>query len=394
MPKYLFRSTLISLCLLSLNINVIAVEKDTQKSYKVYSVKKQIIPITIDVAGTVVPQKTVTLSAQLPGRINFIAGEEGDAFKAGQLLVSIDDSGLRAKQESAYAQRDSAYAAIRNARAQLNREIASPMSESSGKAPGGMGLPAMMDQMFTSPMQDMTGMRDQDMERESDLILRQTQLAQTYTNYKQSEAQIKEIEATLRDAVSVAPFDGVIKNIHIEVGDTIQPGQRIVEFSQIDTYKIEVKIPVRLSRSLKKGMKVLVKLDNNQHIAAPVSRIFPIANAKDHTVHTEIDLPKNTDTTAGSYAAVSIPDRSFNQASNLAIPETAIVRKNGLPLVFSLDDEGKTRIRIVRLGEASMGGMIIILSGVQENDKIIANPDTKLRAGQQIIKTKSTSEKK
>lgn len=386
MQKNRLKTLIISLGLLSTGGLIQAQPDNMASQYKTHTIKKQIIPITIDVAGTVVPQKTVQLAAQVPGRINYIAGKEGDRFRAGDLLVSIDDSALKANQDAAYAQREAAYAALRNAQVQLEREIISPMSASSGRAPGGMGMPAMMDQMFTTPMQSMTGMRDQGMERRSDVISRETQLAQARTKLKQAEAQIKEINAKLRDATSVAPFDGIIKYVHIEVGDTIQPGQQIVEFSQIANYKIEADIPIRLSKSLRKGMQILVKLDDGNQIAAPISRIFPIANQHDHTIRTEIKLPDNVSTTAGSYAAVSIPDASYSQTSSLAIPEQAIIRKNGLPLIFSVGDDGQAHIRIVRLGEQSMNGMIVVLSGVNEDDQIITNPDTSLRAGQQIIK--------
>ena len=37
----------------------------------------------VSLGGTVVPFKDVTFSAQIPGRIKSIAGEEGDHFKSG-----------------------------------------------------------------------------------------------------------------------------------------------------------------------------------------------------------------------------------------------------------------------------------------------------------------------
>ena len=39
--------------------------------------------------GSVIPYKEVTLSAQMPGRIEFIAGNEGDSFQAGSLLLTV-----------------------------------------------------------------------------------------------------------------------------------------------------------------------------------------------------------------------------------------------------------------------------------------------------------------
>ena len=52
--------------------------------------------------GSVIPLKEVTLAAQMPGRVISIAGEEGDEFMAGALLLSLNDDGL---QESANRQK-------------------------------------------------------------------------------------------------------------------------------------------------------------------------------------------------------------------------------------------------------------------------------------------------
>ena len=53
---------------------------------------------TVSVGGTVIPYKEVTLAAQLPGRVNYLAGIEGDRFKEGDLLLAIDDAELLAQR--------------------------------------------------------------------------------------------------------------------------------------------------------------------------------------------------------------------------------------------------------------------------------------------------------
>ena len=55
---------------------------------------------TVSLGGTVVPYKEVTLAAQLPGRVKYLAGIEGDSFKEGTLLVALDDNELLAKRKA------------------------------------------------------------------------------------------------------------------------------------------------------------------------------------------------------------------------------------------------------------------------------------------------------
>ena len=185
---------------------------------------------------------------------------------------------LLARLEAAAASRDSAAADIRNARVQLQRELYSPRSNSSGSAPGGMGMPAMMDQAFTNPMQSMMGMRNRGSERTSDLVGAETTLAQATTRYKSAEANIKEIQSMLRDTQGVAQFSGVIQKVHVEVGDTVQPGQPLLDFSESAALKVEADLPVRLSRTLQPGQLLDVALAATaccRHLSA-VSTRWPI----------------------------------------------------------------------------------------------------------------------
>lgn len=96
------------------------------------------------VGGTVIPFKEVTLSAQVPGRVIFLAGAEGHRATEGEVLVRIDDADLQAKRRAAVAQVYQADAGLRNSYMQYNRELYSPRQNSITGFPG-MGVPATFD---------------------------------------------------------------------------------------------------------------------------------------------------------------------------------------------------------------------------------------------------------
>lgn len=347
-----------------------------------FTVKRESIPVSINIAGTVTALKTAQLSAQIPGRVSYIAGREGDRFAYGAELIRIDDTALKARLESAWAQRNAAQAAIRNASAQLHREAINPRSEASTQAPGGMGMPAMMDQMFTNPMQNMTGMRSRGNERSSDLINRETQLTQADTQYKQADAKIKEIQASLRDARTLAPFAGVIQTLNVEIGDTMQPGQPLLTFSETGGFQVNADVPVRLIAGLQEGMKLPVRLDGaDPAIPARIARVFPVADPTQHTLRVEMDLPIGTRATVGQYAEVQVPDLSIRSNGQLVIPSSAVIHKGGLPLVFTVGEDGRTRLRVVRLGETVGSEYTIVLSGIREGERLVSTPRPGMRAG-------------
>jgi len=353
--------------------------------FKVHTVNRESIPLTVSFAGTVSADKTLQLTAQMPGRIAAIAGQEGDAFDKGAVLVELDDSGLLARLDAAIANREAAIADMRNARVQLDRELYSPRSNSSGAAPGGMGMPAMMDQVFTNPMQNMMGMRSRGTELRSDLVGAETALAQANTRMRSADANIKEIESMLRDTQGIAQFSGVIQKVYVEVGDTVQPGQPLVDFSESAALVVETDLPVRLSRSLRLGQPIDVALQGNSVIQAPVGLIHPVADPRQNTVRVELTLPTGSGATPGQYVEIRVPDNAAQMPAQLTVPKSAIVTKGGLPLVYVIGSDGKARLRVVRLGNAPDDNTRVVLSGVNVGDKLVDQPPPGLRAGTQIL---------
>lgn len=355
-----------------------------QVSASLYQIQNQNYSPNVAVGGTVSAKKEVLLAAQIPGRVTYLAGKEGQAFKAGQLLFTLDDSALQANLQAARAQEKAAISNIRNAGAQLTREIESPSISSN--APGGMALPSMMDRMFTNPMQGFMGMREQGAERHADLVARQTSVDQAWATLGQVQSQIKEIQSRLRDSQGIAPFDGVIVKNFVEVGDTVQPGQKIQQFADTSRLKVDADMPLRLRGSMHPGEVLEVKLDAiAMAVPATVSRIHPIADKIRHTIRVELDLPPNPLISAGMYAKVIIPDATSRGGMPvISIPASAVVMRGGLPLVFVADQNGRANVRMVRTGETTPNGNVIILSGLNTGEYIVKSPRPGMQSGDPI----------
>jgi RND family efflux transporter MFP subunit len=339
---------------------------------------------TVSIGGTVVPYKEVTLAAQLPGRIKFIAGIEGDTFEESALLVAIDESELLARRNAAYAQLASADSQLRNAGVQYSRELWSPRSRN---APGGMGMPNLFDQMFTRPAEEFFGGRDRDAERGADLYASTTAIDQARSALLQAQAEIRAIDAKLRDAKSVAPFDGVITDKFVEVGDTVQPGQPLLKFADVTWLQIELDVPARLVTGLHE-MQVLERAatldDYPEPVDVRVAQIFPMADARRHTIKVKLDLPQGV-SQPGMYAKVQIPDvtAATSESQVPAIPTTAIRYRSSLPVVFLQNSEGQPELRLIREGRRLDNGMTTVLSGLAPGDRVYTNPGPELLSSSQ-----------
>jgi multidrug efflux pump subunit AcrA (membrane-fusion protein) len=345
---------------------------------QIVTVQASSIGSSVALGGTVVAYREVTLTAQIPGRVEFLAGTEGDRFKADDILVAIDDDDLLAQRRSALAQLSNAQSAISNAQVQYQRELWSPQSRSISRS-GGMGVPNMFDQMFTQPFAQsfMPGNvgGDRWVDRQADIHGYGTQLTQAHNQALAAQSQIEEIDAKLRDTRSFAPFDGVITRKMVEEGDTVQPGQPLLEFADLTYLQVEVDVPVRLMPGLKKGMLIPSRLDvGNVRVDVRVAQIFPSADPVRHTVTVKFDLPVNVPGGPGMYAEVMVPDISTGVSSVPVIPDSAVLWRGSLPAVYVATDGDQAELRLIRLGDYVGSHEVAVLSGLQIGERIYVSP--------------------
>ena len=361
----------VTAAVVALSVSTFARDRDFED---VFVVKESSETPTVVLSGNVVPFKEVTLAAQLPGRVKFIAGIEGELFDSGTTLIALDEDELLAKRSAAYAQAAAADADLRNAGVQYSRELWSPQSKN---APGGMAIPNLFDQMFTRPAEDFFGQRDRGAERSADLYASGTRMEQARSAMLRAQSEIRAIDAKLRDAKSLAPFDGVIVEKYVEEGDTVQPGQPMLKFADITWLQIEVDVPASLAQGLQ-PMSVLqnaATFDNHpEPVAVRVAQIFPMADVQRHTVKVKFDIPQGV-SKPGMYAKVLIPDTSGPAKSQLpVIPSTAIRYRGSLPVVYIQNEKGEPELRMVRQGKRLDNGMTMVLSGIAPGDRVYPNP--------------------
>lgn len=337
------------------------------------------------IGGTVIPYREVTLTAQLPGRVQFIAGEEGDRFRINQVLVALDDDDLLARRRQILAQLQATTYGYTDARLQYAREFWAPGEKLARyfepRRSASMGLfPSMFERFFGGG----GGYNDTWrawrygnpwIERQVDLYSRGSRVGQASSQVMAMRAKIDEIDARLIDTRSIAPFDGVILKKLVEVGDTVQPGQPLLKYADTNDLQIRLDVPARLMPGLHQDMILPATLDvGDLEVNARVAQIFPVADALRHTVTVKLDLPQGVPGGPGMYAEVAIPDGSVPETNVPVVPSTAIVWRGSLPAVFAVDDSGKPSLRLVRLGQKLGTDLVAVLSGLRAGERILASP--------------------
>jgi len=317
----------------------------------------------VSVGGSVVPAREITFTAQMPGRVEYLAGDEGGFFKRSTVLVAMDDAELLAQRRAAIAQIGNAQAAQRNASMQFQRELQSPDKK------------GMFGQMMPGPFGDMMSESKKGIEREADLYSQRTSIEQAQSSLMQAHSRLQQIDAKLRDTRSNAPFDGVIIDKKVEVGDTVQPGQPLVVFADMSRLQLQADVPARLAVALREGMVIGARLDDvaDTRIQASLVQVFPMADPTRHTVRVKFDIPKDAPAAPGMYAEVLIPEPGAIGMDLPVIPGKAVFRRGGLPMVKVLNQAGQTELRLVRLGESLGNGKRVVLAGVVPGEKVVVS---------------------
>jgi RND family efflux transporter MFP subunit len=235
--------------------------------------------------------------------------------------------------------------------------------------------------MFTRPMEDFIGERSRGAELSADLYSSGTQIDQARSALMRLQAELQALDSKLRDARSIAPFDGVIVKKFIEVGDTVQPGQPLLNYADVEYLQVEVDVPARLRPGIREGMMIHAELDvNHRRVPVRVAQVFPMADPQRHTVKVKFDLPQGV-AEPGMYAKVLVPDFNAPARANPVIPLSAIRYNGSLPGVYVLDEQGGAQLRLIRVGEPSPGGLITVLSGLRPGERILADPPAGIAAG-------------
>jgi multidrug resistance efflux pump len=252
--------------------------KNFNSTYNIQQVFGRSLDKRALLGGKVISSAQVTLSAQVSGDVLTINGKEGDMFKRGAILITLEQESIQAQRDAVYAEISSANEALRNAGVQYSQSIVSPNSSSMFG-----GIPGMFS-MFTDPMVKMSGRGDPAFDKFANRTSRYTSYQQAKNKLTQARLKLKQVEERLKDANVVAPFDGVIVVKNVDQGDIVQSGQVLMKFANIKKLQVELNVPSRLITSLKLNKKYRIKLDMvNVVVNAKLSQIYPKQDRLSHS---------------------------------------------------------------------------------------------------------------
>jgi membrane fusion protein, multidrug efflux system len=299
-----------------------------------------------EASGTLVAFRGVTVGSELPGAIREVSFDSGTSVKKGAVLVKLDTSTEEAQLASARADENLA---------RLNYERAVEVRK------GQANTPADLDA--------------------------------AEARYKQAQAAVETLRATIEKKTIRAPFDGRIAIRQVELGQVLGAGAPVASLQSVTPIYVEFSLPQQALARIKVGQPVHVHTDT-----------FPGVtwNGKVSTINTEVDVAtRNVKVRAtipnedgrlrpGMFTNVEV--LAPEQVPVLLVPATAVIYAPYGDSVFVLDQkkgpDGKDQLtaqqRFVRLGERR-GDLVAVLTGLKAGESVVSSGAFKLRSGASVV---------
>ena len=324
--------------------------------------KEAEVPVTLKATGTLRAHQTATLSAQVMGRVEQVLVREGDAVRAGQTLVVLDDSTTKSALEQA------------NAAVTAQEKQQSAVESNAELAASTLArYKQLQSQKSVSP-------------QEMDEVTRRAEAAQAQLDAMRAQTQaVKAQQASARAILGytriIAPFSGVITGRMVDPGALASPGVPLLQIDSAGPLELDTTVAESAIASVRLGMKIGVAVDGAaEDPTGTVAQIVPAADATSHSFLVKIDLPPTQNLRAGMYATAEIPTGT-RQA--VVMPRSAVVVRGSLACAYVLDSNNVAQLHYLTLG-AAQGYQIEILSGISGGERLVDNPADRDLAGKRI----------
>ena len=193
-------------------------------------------------------------------------------------------------------------------------------------------------------------------------------------------------QKNLTDCRLLAPVSGVVGRQPVKVGETAMPSQAIVIILDINTVKVKVAIPEGEIAAIAPDQASRIHVESaDLTIAGGRIEKGVQADALTHTYDVRIQVDnKGHKLLPGMVANVSFDTGKDTPVAQF-IPVTAVQRcADGSLFVWTVGNEKKAHRTPVTIGQ-TMGNRVAVLTGIEEDTRVVTEGYQKLSEGTSVI---------
>jgi RND family efflux transporter MFP subunit len=303
--------------------------------------------------GVIEAERQTVIAAEVSGRVVAVSVHPGERIRKNQIMIRLDERAVDQNVAAKVAQERAVRATLEVATREYERQ----------------------NQLFAKGYISQAALDRAE--------------ARFKTTKAQTEAQLAESSALRAQAgyyVLRAPFDGIVAEVPVSLGDMAQPGRTLVSFYDPSHLRVTAQVPESMILSSSTTVPSRLELKGAgmkaQWIIPTYVTVLPTADPSSHTVQVRLGLPGDALHPLGrpgTFVRAWFPSGDSTREV-LWIPLSAVVHRAEMTGVYVRDREGHPLLRQVRLGRV-LEQQVEILSGVSPGEQVVPEAQRALTQG-------------
>ena len=322
--------------------------------------KRETIKPVLTFAGNLDPVWQAKIASKIAGRIQSVLVNEGDYVEAGTVLAALDSSEIDATVNAA---RGSVY----DAKANLEQAETTLARYQRLLEKGAISQQEVDNASFARDM---------------------------------AAGKLESAQGTYENAYSrmegtrvITPHSGYVVKRYYQEGYYAKDTDALFNVADISTLLVKINIPEGQIGAVAIGSvaEIEVPAMPGKKFQGKVTKIAAVADAPGRTFAAEVSIPNSDGLLRGGvYANVYI--KSNDKPNALVIPQSAIVMREDQRTVFVLDQDNFVKRKVLTTGYIG-NGLVEVLGGLEENERIVIGGQNKIREGSKVKIDEAGSEK-
>jgi membrane fusion protein, multidrug efflux system len=279
----------------------------------------------VEVPGAVEAVHAAELASRLSAVVESVHAEEGAFVHAGDLLVRLGGSDVRARLEAGGAAFKAAHSQLDRMRTLFQKNAATQQEVDAAEAA------------------DAAAQAERDAAR----------------------AQIAYVDIR-------APFDGWITAKRVQTGDLALPGQTLVSIQGVGRLRVAATVTEGQAERLHVGQAADAVLEDGKVVPTRIAILGRTGDTGSRRFLVKSDLPKDAGARAGSFARLRLPRGPEDEETPALVPAGAVIERGALTGVFVVED-GVARLRWISLGEPA-GDAVLVRAGLRAGEEVVLAP--------------------
>jgi membrane fusion protein, multidrug efflux system len=327
-----------------------------------------------EAVGTVNPETTSVLGAEISGTVRKIYVKEGDHVRRGQLLAVIDSRVQQAQLEAAAAgieESNQGLAEVKQAlqAAEADRRFAEATFQ---RYKALLAKKSASQQEYDNVETHYKGALANEMATRA-------KLKQMEARQRQAQAQHSSAATVLSYSRITSPIDGVVTAKSVDEGTLVMPGTPLITVEETGHFRLLASVPERFLGLIHVGERVPVTL-GSQQVEGSIIEIVPAADPSTRTFVAKVELPRSCKCQSGQFGSA---DFAIGSGNRVLVPADALLRRGELEGLFVIDPKGVAYYRLVKTGK-TFGSWIEILSGLDDGERVAVTKVNQLSDGVRV----------